>query len=53
MILGVQRTCVSLCRADANLSLDKLHSVADAGLRDGLASLGFDLSSNVSNNTRM
>lgn len=44
MILGVQRSCVSLCRQDANLSLDRLHSIADAGLKDGLRQLGFDLS---------
>ena len=48
MILSVQRTCVSLCRENANLSLDKLHSIAEAGLREGLLGLGFDLSNNVS-----
>ncbi|KAL9057689.1 MAG: hypothetical protein Q9162_002163 [Coniocarpon cinnabarinum] len=43
-ILDVQRTCVALCRANANMSLDKLHGVADAALRQGLVELGFDLS---------
>lgn len=44
MILKVQKTCVSLCREDADTSLDKLHSICEHGLRDGLKSLGFDLS---------
>lgn len=48
MVLKVQRSCVSMCREDANTSLDRLHSIADQGLRDGLKSLGFDLSGNVS-----
>ena len=43
-ILSVQRTCISLCRADAGVSLDKLHSIAEDKLRDNLTSLGFDLS---------
>lgn len=30
------------------MSLDKLHAVAENGLRDGLKGLGFDLSGNVS-----
>lgn len=47
-ILKVQRTCVSLCRESANMSLDKLHGVAEDELRDGLQQLGFDLSKNVS-----
>lgn len=48
MVLEVQKTCISLCRENANISLDGLHSVAEVGLRDGLRSLGFDLSSSVS-----
>lgn len=48
MILGVERSCVSLCREDANMSLDKLHGVAENSLKDGLKSLGFDLSKYVS-----
>jgi intermediate cleaving peptidase 55 len=47
-ILKVQRSCVSLCRENANLSLDGLHSIAEEGLRDNLKALGFDLSGNVS-----
>ncbi|KAH0559637.1 hypothetical protein GP486_003850 [Trichoglossum hirsutum] len=47
-ILMVQRTCVALCREDANVSLDKLHSIAEDGLEDQLKQLGFDLSGKVS-----
>ncbi|KAI4130938.1 MAG: hypothetical protein LQ347_003193, partial [Umbilicaria vellea] len=43
-ILRVQRSCISLCRANASLSLDKLHDVAEASLRDQLKQLGFDMS---------
>jgi Xaa-Pro aminopeptidase len=49
VVLNVQRSCVSLCREDANLSLDKLHKIAEKGLKDGLKDLGFDVSGNVSN----
>jgi intermediate cleaving peptidase 55 len=48
MVLRVQRSCVSLCREDAGLSLDKLHKIAEKGLRDGLQGLGFDVGGNVS-----
>ena len=48
MILKVQRSVVSLCREDANLSLDKLHRITEDGLRDGLKSLGFNMEGNVS-----
>lgn len=48
MILAVERSCVSLCREDANMSLDRLHGVAENSLKDGLKSLGFDLSKHVS-----
>src|ERR1700748_666535 len=50
MVLRVQRSCVSLCREDAGLSLDKLHKIAEKGLRDGLQGLGFDIGGNVSSN---
>lgn len=43
-VLNVQRTCVSLCRENANVSLDKLHTIAENGLRDELQQLGFDVS---------
>ncbi|MCJ1291285.1 hypothetical protein MMC34_002828 [Xylographa carneopallida] len=46
-ILGVQRTCVSLCRASANMTLDKLHEIAERALKVGLADLGFDMSGNA------
>lgn len=44
MVLAVQKSCLSLCREDANMTLDKLHSVAENGLRNGLKDLGFDTS---------
>ncbi|OAX82860.1 hypothetical protein ACJ72_02789 [Emergomyces africanus] len=43
-ILSVQRSCVSLCRESAGLSLDMLHSIAEKGLREQLKALGFDVS---------
>ncbi|THC90970.1 hypothetical protein EYZ11_009578 [Aspergillus tanneri] len=43
-VLNVQRSCVSLCRETAGLSLDRLHSVAESGLKDQLQQLGFDVS---------
>ena len=46
-VLNVQRTCVSLCRESAGLSLDKLHEVAENGLKDQLKQLGFDMSASV------
>lgn len=44
MILNAQKSCVSLCREDAGLSLDKLHRICANALQDGLKSLGFDVS---------
>lgn len=46
-VLTVHRTCLSLCHESANLSLDKLHGIAENGLKDQLKQLGFDLSGNV------
>ncbi|KAL4865584.1 hypothetical protein BDV12DRAFT_174390 [Aspergillus spectabilis] len=43
-VLNVHRTCVSLCRESAKLSLDRLHSIAESGLKDQLKQLGFDVS---------
>ncbi|KAF7185243.1 Intermediate cleaving peptidase 55 [Pseudocercospora fuligena] len=43
MILNVQKSCVALCHEDANMTLDKLHRISENGLRDGLKSLGFDV----------
>jgi intermediate cleaving peptidase 55 len=45
MVLAVQRTCVSLCREDADMTLDRLHRIAESKLTDGLKALGFDMSS--------
>ena len=47
-ILRVQRSCISLCRGNASVSLDKLHDIAEEGLRDQLKQLGFDISGQVS-----
>ncbi|KAK5710605.1 aminopeptidase [Elasticomyces elasticus] len=47
MILRAQQSCISLCREDADMSLDKLHRVAEDSLRNGLKDLGFDVSSNA------
>ncbi|KAI4230354.1 MAG: hypothetical protein L6R36_000165 [Xanthoria steineri] len=46
-ILATQRTCIALCRADASNSLDKIHQIAEASLKDSLARLGFDMSGNA------
>ncbi|KAL8392377.1 hypothetical protein RB595_002534 [Gaeumannomyces hyphopodioides] len=42
-VLRVQRTCVSLCRASAAMSLDRLHGVAERSLADQLRALGFEV----------
>jgi intermediate cleaving peptidase 55 len=47
MILRVQRSSISLCRDDANLSLDKIHQITEHGLREGLKDLGFDVGGNT------
>ena len=46
-VLGVQRSCVSLCRQDADMSLDRLHEAAEGSLRGELKRLGFDTSGDV------
>ncbi|KAL8756435.1 MAG: hypothetical protein Q9199_002950 [Rusavskia elegans] len=46
-ILATQRTCIALCRADASNSLDKIHQIAEASLKDSLSRLGFDMSGNA------
>ncbi|KAI9884133.1 MAG: hypothetical protein M1823_004075 [Watsoniomyces obsoletus] len=43
-VLKVQRTCIALCREDANVWLDKLHDIAEDRLRQQLEQLGFDMS---------
>jgi intermediate cleaving peptidase 55 len=47
MILKLQQSCISLCREDADMHLDKLHRIAEGGLRNGLKDLGFDVSGNA------
>ena len=46
-VLTTQRECISLCRANAKLSLDDLHNIAESSLTDQLRQLGFDMSGNV------
>lgn len=46
-VLNVHRTCLALCRESANLSLDKLHGIAENALKDQLKQLGFDVSGSV------
>ncbi|RJE25913.1 Xaa-Pro aminopeptidase [Aspergillus sclerotialis] len=46
-VLNVQRSCVSLCRESAGISLDRLHAIAESGLKDQLQQLGFDVSGNA------
>ncbi|KAL8940848.1 MAG: hypothetical protein Q9216_002600 [Gyalolechia sp. 2 TL-2023] len=46
-ILSTQRTCISLCRANASNSLDKIHKIAEEALKDNLGQLGFDMSGNA------
>ncbi|CAD6503580.1 BgTH12-03240 [Blumeria graminis f. sp. triticale] len=43
-ILDVQRNCISLCRENANMTLDKIHQRAETGLKENLEQLGFDFS---------
>jgi intermediate cleaving peptidase 55 len=40
-VLAAQRHCVSLCRADKDLSLDDIHRVAAAKMWENLKQLGF------------
>ncbi|KAL9029994.1 MAG: hypothetical protein Q9196_001842 [Gyalolechia fulgens] len=46
-ILATQRTCTSLCRANASNSLDRIHQIAEETLEDSLSQLGFDMSGNA------
>ncbi|MCJ1451388.1 hypothetical protein MMC28_001724 [Mycoblastus sanguinarius] len=43
-VLTTQRHCISLCRANASVSLDELHNIAETDLKDQLSQLGFDMS---------
>lgn len=43
-VLIAQKSLVSMCRGDANVSLDKLHSVAEGLLTENLKQIGFDMS---------
>ncbi|EFQ33519.1 metallopeptidase family M24 [Colletotrichum graminicola] len=42
-VLTVQRSSISLCRENANLSLDDIHDHTSAGLLEQLKCLGFDI----------
>ncbi|KAL8988378.1 MAG: hypothetical protein Q9177_002539 [Variospora cf. flavescens] len=46
-ILTTQRKCISLCRASASNSLDRIHQIAEETLKDSLNGLGFDMSGNA------
>lgn len=46
-VLNVQRDSVSLCRADARMSLEDIHSATTRGLVEQLKTIGFDV--NMSN----
>ncbi|KAF2857392.1 peptidase M24 [Piedraia hortae CBS 480.64] len=48
-VLRVQESCISLCREDVAMSLDEIHSIASAGLREGLKDLGFDNADKIIN----
>ncbi|KAF2429306.1 hypothetical protein EJ08DRAFT_650521 [Tothia fuscella] len=43
-VLTVQRKCIAMCKQSSQTTLDKIHAVAEAGLRDGLKGFGFDVS---------
>lgn len=43
-VLNVQRSCIAMCRESASISLDKLHDIAEEGLKDQLTQIGFDMS---------
>ncbi len=43
-VLNVQRSLVSLCRGTANMSLDKLHNIAEQQLTEQLNQIGFEIS---------
>lgn len=47
MILRAQRSSVALCRESANMTLDKIHSITEKALKDGLRSLGFNTDGNA------
>ncbi|KAI1435408.1 peptidase M24, structural domain-containing protein [Xylaria sp. CBS 124048] len=45
-VLKSQRSTVSLCYAESNMTLDKLHSITENSLREQLKQIGFDLHRN-------
>jgi intermediate cleaving peptidase 55 len=47
-VLSVQRRAVSLCRENADMTLDKIHDTAERMLKENLRDLGFNVSGNVS-----
>ena len=46
-VLVVQRSLIAMCRETADMTLDKLHSIAEARVREQLTQLGFDMSGNA------
>ncbi|KAL9113839.1 MAG: hypothetical protein Q9227_001973 [Pyrenula ochraceoflavens] len=43
-VLRCQRSCISMCRESASVTLDQLHDIAETALKDQLKQLGFDMS---------
>ncbi|KAI4604416.1 hypothetical protein KJ359_000554 [Pestalotiopsis sp. 9143b] len=48
-VLTAQRASISMCRADAGVTLDKLHGITETALRNQLQQLGFELGGNAMN----
>ncbi|KAI2628617.1 aminopeptidase-like protein [Hypoxylon sp. NC1633] len=48
-VLRAQRSSVSLCRASAGVTLDKLHQITANALSDQLSQLGFDVGGDAMN----
>lgn len=47
-VLSVQRHAVSMCRQNADTTLDKIHDAAEKMLKENLRDLGFNVAGNVS-----
>jgi intermediate cleaving peptidase 55 len=43
-VLNVQRSVIAMCRGSANMTLDRLHQIAETQLAEQLKQLGFDMS---------
>jgi intermediate cleaving peptidase 55 len=47
VVLKVHRSMISMCRGAANMSLEKLHTIAQNALEEQLKQIGFDMSGNA------